>query len=269
MPDAESLPRHIGIIMDGNGRWAKKRLLPRSVGHRYGMDRMMGLLRHSLDVGVNYVTVYALSTENFSRPKKELEGLFDLIRKHFVPCMREIAERQARVRVIGDLSLFPQDVQELLIKAQEDSAMYEGKGVNVALGYGSRAEIARAAALAVKQAEKEGRAVTESDISNHLYTAGMPDPDLIIRTGKEVRLSNFLLWQSAYAELYFSDKMFPEFSDRDLDEAFIAYASRTRRFGKTDEQCENGENSENDENGESCETENQTENKKLTQEKGE
>lgn len=257
LPCAEHLPRHVGIIMDGNGRWAKKRLLPRSVGHRYGMDRMMGLLRHSLDVGVNYVTVYALSTENFSRPQKELEGLFDLIRKHFVPCMREIAERRARVRVIGDLSLFPKDVQELLIKAQEDSAAYEGKGVNVALGYGSRAEIARAASLAAREAQQEGREVTEKDISNHLYTAGMPDPDLIIRTGKEVRLSNFLLWQSAYAELYFSDKMFPEFTDSDLDEAFAAYANRTRRFGKTDEQC----------NGEAPQSE--AEATQLTQEKGE
>ena len=257
LPCAEHLPRHVGIIMDGNGRWAKKRLLPRSVGHRYGMDRMMGLLRHSLDVGVNYVTVYALSTENFSRPQKELEGLFDLIRKHFVQCMREIAERRARVRVIGDLSLFPKDVQELLIKAQEDSAAYEGKGVNVALGYGSRAEIARAASLAAREAQQEGREVTEKDISNHLYTADMPDPDLIIRTGKEVRLSNFLLWQSAYAELYFSDKMFPEFTDSDLDEAFAAYANRTRRFGKTDEQC----------NGEAPQSE--AEATQLTQEKGE
>ena len=128
MPCVASLPRHIGVIMDGNGRWAKKRLLPRSVGHRYGMDRMMGLLRHALDVGVNYVTVYALSTENFSRPQKELDCLFDLIRNHFVPCMREIAERKARVRVIGDLSLFPSDVQKLLLQAQEESAMYEGRG---------------------------------------------------------------------------------------------------------------------------------------------
>lgn len=274
MPCAENLPRHIGIIMDGNGRWAKKRLLPRSAGHRCGMDRMMGLLRRALDAGVNYVTVYALSTENFSRPQKELEGLFDLIRKHFVPCMREIAERKARVRVIGDLSLFPKDVQELLVKAQEDSAMYEDKGVNVALGYGSRAEIARAASLAAEKARQENREVTEKDISDHLYTAGMPDPDLIIRTGKEVRLSNFLLWQSAYAELYFSDKMFPDFTDRDLDEAIIEYANRTRRFGKTDEQCKTDETVETGEilgaaKQAAKQEKKQAENEALTQEKGE
>lgn len=165
--------RHHGRQRPGG---AKKRLLPRSVGHRYGMDRMMGLLRHALDVGVNYVTVYALSTENFSRPQKELDCLFDLIRNHFVPCMREIAERKARVRVIGDLSLFPSDVQKLLLQAQEESAMYEGRGVNVALGYGSRAEIARAAEKAAEKAKSEGRSVTERDISEFLYTAGLPIP---------------------------------------------------------------------------------------------
>lgn len=233
-----SLPRHVGIIMDGNGRWAKKRLLPRSIGHKHGMDRMMGLLRHSLDVGVDYVTVYALSTENFRRPQKEIEGLFDLIRKHFIPCMREIAQRKARVRILGDFSLFPKDVADLLRQAEEESALYEGRGVNVALGYGSRAEIVRAAERAVLAAQSEGRSVSEADISARLYTGGMPDPDLIIRTGKEVRLSNFLLWQSAYAELYFSEKLFPDFSDADLDEAFADYARRVRRFGKTDEQCD-------------------------------
>ena len=144
--------------------------------------------------------------------------------------------------------------------------MYEGRGVNVALGYGSRAEIARAAEKAAEKAKSEGRTVTERDISEFLYTAGLPDPDLIIRTGKELRLSNFLLWQGAYAELYFSDKMFPDFSDKDLDEALIAYATRTRRFGKTDEQClVNDDFSENDfKKVESTET-----NTQSTEEKGE
>ena len=227
------MPRHIGIIMDGNGRWAKKRLLPRAVGHRFGAERMMGLLRHALDIGVPYVTVYALSTENFSRPEEELNALFDLIRNRFLPCMNEIAEKQARVRVLGDISLFPKDVQELLIKAQEKSAAYTGRGVNVALGYGARAEIVRAANLAVRY----GRPVSEKEFSDLLYTGGLPDPDLIIRTGKERRLSNFLLCQSAYAELYFSDKLFPDFSNRDLDAAIKDFAGRKRRFGKTDEQC--------------------------------
>ena len=230
------LPKHIAVIMDGNGRWAKKRLMPRSFGHQQGMNRMIGLLEHAFDVGIDYVTVYALSTENLKRPKEELDGLFNLLRKHFVDCMRRICARGVRLKILGDVSLLPQDVQGLLKKAEEDSVMYLGRGVNVALGYGSRAEIVRAAKLAAER----GKTLTEENFSDFLYTAGQPDPDLVIRTGKEQRLSNFLLFQSAYAELYFSDKMFPEFSDKDLDEAIAEYGRRTRRFGKTDEQCAKG-----------------------------
>ena len=219
--------------MDGNGRWAKKRLMPRSYGHRQGMSRMVGLLEHAFDLGIEYVTVYALSTENLKRPKEELDGLFDLIRKNFLDCMRKICSRGVRLRILGNVGLLPEDVQRLLKEAEEESSKYEGRGVNVALGYGSRAEIVRAVNLAVEA----GKRVTEESFSSLLYTHGQPDPDLVIRTGKEMRLSNYLLYQSAYAELYFSDKMFPEFSDKDLDEAIAEYGRRTRRFGKTDEQC--------------------------------
>ena len=231
--DGEGLPRHIAVIMDGNGRWAKKRLMPRSYGHRQGMSRMVGLLEHAFDLGIEYVTVYALSTENLKRPKEELDGLFELIRKNFLDCMRKICSRGVRLRILGETKLLPEDVQRLLKEAEEESSKYEGRGVNVALGYGSRAEIVRAVNLAVE----EGKRVTEESFSSLLYTHGQPDPDLVIRTGKEMRLSNYLLYQSAYAELYFSDKMFPEFSDEDLDEAIAEYGRRTRRFGKTDEQC--------------------------------
>ena len=231
--DGEGLPRHIAVIMDGNGRWAKKRLMPRSYGHRQGMSRMVGLLEHAFDLGIEYVTVYALSTENLKRPKEELDGLFDLIRKNFLDCMRKICSRGVRLRILGNVGLLPEDVQRLLKEAEEESSKYEGRGVNVALGYGSRAEIVRAVNLAVE----EGKRVTEESFSSLLYTHGQPDPDLVIRTGKEMRLSNYLLYQSAYAELYFSDKMFPEFSDKDLDEAIAEYGRRTRRFGKKDEQC--------------------------------
>ena len=231
--DGEGLPRHIAVIMDGNGRWAKKRLMPRSYGHRQGMSRMVGLLEHAFDLGIEYVTVYALSTENLKRPKEELDGLFDLIRKNFLDCMRKICSRGVRLRILGNVGLLPEDVQRLLKEAEEESSKYEGRGVNVALGYGSRAEIVRAVNLAVE----EGKRVTEESFSSLLYTHGQPDPDLVIRTGKEMRLSNYLLYQSAYAELYFSDKMFPEFSDKDFDEAIAEYGRRTRRFGKTDEQC--------------------------------
>lgn len=226
------LPRHVAVIMDGNGRWAKKRLMPRSFGHRQGMNRMIGLLEHAYDVGIPYVTVYALSTENLQRPKEELEGLFDLIRRHFAEYMKRICERGVRLRVLGDSSLLPADVGEIVARAERDSAQYAGKGLNVALAYGSRAELVRAANIAVAR----GQMLTEESLSDLLYTGGQPDPDLVIRTGKEKRVSNFLLYQAAYAEYYFSDKMFPEFSDEDFDEAIAEYGRRRRRFGKTDEQ---------------------------------
>lgn len=229
------IPRHIAIIMDGNGRWAKKRLMPRSFGHKNGMERMIGLMEHAFDVGVEYITVYALSTENLKRPKEELEGLFDLFRNHFKDYIGRICARGVRLRVIGDSSLLPEDVARGLRESEEDTMQYEGKGINVAVGYGSRDEIVQAVNKAIERGEK----VTEESFGKLLYTGEVPDPDLIIRTGKEVRLSNFLLYQAAYAELYFSDKMFPEFSDDDLDNAICEFSQRTRRFGKTDEQLEN------------------------------
>ncbi len=226
------IPRHIAIIMDGNGRWAKKRLMPRSYGHQKGMERMIGLMEHAFDLGVSYITVYALSTENLKRPKDELEGLYNLIRKHFKANMQKVLSRGVKLKVIGAVELLPQDVQEILREAEKETAEFTGKGVNIALCYGSRAEIVRAVNTAVENGER----VTEQSFCSLLYTANQPDPDLVIRTGKEIRLSNFLLWQSAYAELYFTDKMFPEFSNKHLEKAIIWYSGRTRRFGKTDEQ---------------------------------
>ena len=226
------IPEHIAIIMDGNGRWAKKRLMPRSFGHRQGMERMIGLMEHAFDLGVKYVTVYALSTENLKRPKDELEGLYDLIRNHFETYIERVCARGVAFRAVGDTSLLPDDVRAILENSERRTAGYEGKGINIALGYGARAEIVRAANEAVARGER----VTEESFSELLYTRGQPDPELIIRTGKEVRLSNFLLYQAAYSELYFSEKMFPEFSDRDLEKAIEWFSGRTRRFGKTDEQ---------------------------------
>ncbi len=228
------IPAHIAIIMDGNGRWAKKRLLPRSAGHKKGMERMIGLMEHAFDLGVRYVTVYALSTENLLRPQEEIEGLFNLIRNHFKEYIGRICAKGVRFRAIGDVSLLPVDVQKILRDAEADTANYEGKGINVALAYGARAEIVQAVNLAIEQGER----VTEESFARLLYTKEVPDPDLIIRTGKEVRLSNFLLYQAAYAELYFSGKMFPAFSDKDLETAILHFSGRTRRFGKTDEQLE-------------------------------
>ena len=227
-----NIPKHIAIIMDGNGRWAKKRLMPRSFGHQMGMERMIGLIEHAFSFGVEFVTVYALSTENLKRPQDELEGLYNLIRKHFAKYMERLCKNGIRLRVIGETSLLPDDVQEILRSSEEKTAENTGRGINVALCYGSRAEMVRAVNIAVEKGER----VTEESLSALLYTGGQPDPDLMIRTGKEVRLSNFLLYQSAYAELYFSDKMFPEFSDKDLEKAILWFSQRTRRFGKTDEQ---------------------------------
>ena len=228
------VPAHIAIIMDGNGRWAKRRLMPRSYGHKQGMERMIGLMEHAFEIGVDHITVYALSTENLNRPKEELEGLFDLVRKYFNEYMGRICARGVFLRILGDSTLLPQDIQRILKEAEENTRKYKdsGKSVNIAFCYGARDEIVRAVNLAVDRGEK----VTQESFSQLLYTGEIPDPDLLIRTGKEIRLSNFLLYQAAYTELYFSKKMFPEFSNKDLDRAIAEYNGRTRRFGKTDEQ---------------------------------
>ena len=226
------IPRHIAIIMDGNGRWAKKRMMPRSAGHKKGMERMIGLMERAFEFGVQYITVYALSTENLKRPKEELDGLFDLFRNNFREAFGKVCEKGVRLRALGDVSLLPEDIVQVLRESEKETAKYEGRGINIAVCYGARDEIVHAVNAAVEKGEK----VTEESFAQLLYTKDVPDPDLIIRTGKEVRLSNFLLYQAAYAELYFSDKMFPEFSDKDLDKAIVNYSKRTRRFGKTDEQ---------------------------------
>ena len=230
------IPAHIAIIMDGNGRWAKKRLMPRSFGHKAGMERMVGLIEHAFALGVDYVSVYALSTENLLRPKEELDGLYDLIRAHFLPYMRKICEKGARVRILGDISLLPCDVQEILRQAEKETAGFSGKGVQIALAYGGRAEIVRAARRAASVYASEPEKLDEPAFEALLYTGELPAPDLLIRTGGEIRLSNFLLWQAAYAELYFTKKTFPDFTNGDLEKAIVWFGGRTRRFGKTDEQ---------------------------------
>ena len=224
---AAKLPDHVGIIMDGNGRWAKKRLLPRSAGHSAGMKRMIALAQRAKELGVHYLTVYALSTENLNRPQEELEGLYGLVKKYFKGQVKKLVKGGAALKVIGDLSLLPKDVQSVIeggVTLSPGSAEFT---FIIALGYGSRNEIVRAANSAVKR----GNPVSEGEFSSLLYTAGVPDPDFIIRTGGEVRLSNFLLWQAAYAELYFTDTLFPDFTDRKFEKALIEYSSRVRRFG--------------------------------------
>lgn len=224
---ADKVPASVGIIMDGNGRWAKRRLLPRSAGHEAGMKRILGLVEHARARGVKYLTLYALSTENLSRPREELEGLYSLFRKYFAQYAPRLSGSGAAVKVIGDISVLPRDVRQSIEDVCSQVPVQAEFTLVFAINYGSRAEIVRAANLAAGRGS-----LTERDFAQLLYTADVPDPDLIIRTGGELRLSNFLLWQSAYAELYFSKVLFPDFDDRRLDEALKEYSRRNRRFGR-------------------------------------
>lgn len=213
--------------MDGNGRWAKKRLLPRSLGHKAGYENMLGLIEAVFDRGVEFLTLYALSAENLSRPKEELDGLFSLFRSYFTGSVKRLAEKGVCLRMLGDAALLPEDIAQSIAEAV--GRCKEGDRVlALAIGYSGRQEILRAVNAAVERGER----VSEASFSSLLDTAGLPDPDLLIRTGDEKRLSNFLLWQCAYTELYFSDKMFPDFKEKDLDLAFESFAARDRRYGK-------------------------------------
>ena len=224
----KNIPLHVGIIMDGNGRWAKKRLMPRSFGHKSGMNAMIELAEHAQKCGVKYLTVYTLSTENLSRPQDELDGLFNLFRKYFTVNVKKLYENNARVRIIGDLSALPADVAVLLKKGEDNSPADAEFTLVFAINYGSRTEIVNA----VNRAVEQGKKLDEKGFASLLYTGDIPDPDLIIRTGGELRLSNFLMYQSAYVELYFTDVLFPDFSGKEFDKALKDYAARERRFGK-------------------------------------
>lgn len=227
--DTDKLPLHVGVIMDGNGRWAKKRLLPRKLGHKSGMERMIGLSEHAKKSGVKYLTVYVMSTENLvRRPEDEIEGLFGLIRKYFTAQAEKLYARGSGIKIIGDISALPEDIVKILTDAENASSANPVFTLVFAINYGGRREIISAVNRAVERGEK----VTEENFARLLYTAEIPDPDLIIRTGGESRLSNFLTYQSAYAELYFTDVLFPDFSDAEFDRAIAAYAARDRRFGR-------------------------------------
>ncbi len=226
--DENKIPLHIGLIMDGNGRWAKKRLMPRSYGHNAGMNAMIKIAEHAQKRGVKYLTVYTLSTENLSRPKEELDGLYDLFRKYFNKNIQKLYNSGAGIKVIGDISVLPEDVQTLLKDGEKNSPENSGFTLIFAINYGARSEILRACNLAVERGEK----LDKNGFNSLLYTGDLPDPDLIIRTGGEMRLSNFLLYQAAYAELYFTDVLFPDFDEMEFDKAIEEYSKRERRFGK-------------------------------------
>ena len=227
-----ALPGHVAIIMDGNGRWAKKRLQPRSFGHRAGMENVKRIVRTASDVGIRALTLYAFSTENWKRPSDEVGVLMKLLIEYLRREMDELCEKRIVFRTIGDMSRLPQPVQDILREAAERMQDNDGMHLTVAVNYGSRAEIA-AAAAAVAEAYKRGEveAVTQDAFEAHLMTDGLPEIDLVIRTSGEERISNFLLYQIAYAELYFTDILWPDFDEAALYEALRVYEGRKRRFG--------------------------------------
>ena len=232
-PGREFLPRHVGIIMDGNGRWAKARSLPRELGHHAGSKVVGNIVRHCKKLGIPAITVYAFSTENWKRPQKEVNALLELLRR-FLSNMEEYQRENARLRVLGDPSPLPPDLREAIVKAQEGSKDNTAITVNIALNYGGRAEIlhsVKALARDCAAGALDPETITEEDISRRLYTAGQPDPDLIIRPSGEQRLSNFLLWQSAYSELVFLNVLWPDFTPEHLNYALHQYALRDRRYG--------------------------------------
>ena len=227
------VPNHIAIILDGNGRWAKKRGMPRSFGHVKGCENLEDICEVAKELGVKYLTVYAFSTENWKRSKEEVDGLMKLFRNYLKKCIKISQKNNMRVKVIGDITAFDSDIQESIEKLEDFSKDFTDLHFQIALNYGSRDEITRAVnrMLEDQKAGKLETPVSQDTISGYLDTAGIPDPDLMIRTSGEQRLSNFLLWQSAYAEFWYSDVLWPDFTEEDFVEALRAYEHRSRRFG--------------------------------------
>lgn len=232
--DLEHLPRHVAIIMDGNGRWAKKRGMPRKAGHAAGAETFRTIATFAKELGLDYLTVYAFSTENWKRPADEVASIMGLLEKYLHEAIDTMAKDKVKMAFFGDLSALSPKLQALCRQTQEISRGYDGCQVNICLNYGGRDEIIRAArAYAMDCAE--GRAdpnhLTAEEFGGYLYSAGVPDPDLIIRPSGEVRTSNFLLWQSAYSEFYFTDVLWPDFTKEDLLRALADYQRRSRRYG--------------------------------------
>lgn len=223
------LPNHIAIIMDGNGRWAKHRSLPRTAGHAAGSKTFKDIARYCNKIGLKYLTVYAFSTENWKRPQAEIDNIMNILRE-YLKDTKNFKDENIKLEFIGDRTPLAEDIRELMLEAESNSKNATGLHLNIALNYGGRNEIVHA----VKQIVSEGiRAedITEQTVSDRLYTAGQPDPDFIIRPSGEYRLSNYLIWQSAYAEYWFSDILWPDFKPKHLEKAIDDYNKRNRRFG--------------------------------------
>lgn len=228
------VPTHIAVIMDGNGRWAKKRGLPRQAGHKVGAEAFRTIANYAKSIGLKYLTVYAFSTENWRRSPEEVDAIMDLLEKYLRELIRDMDKNQVRFCFFGDLSRLSPELREEARITAERSQKYEGVQVNFCLNYGGRMEILRAAQQFAQDCV-DGKCcpedLTEDAFSARMYSAGVPDPELVIRPGGELRTSNFLLWQSAYAEYYFTDVLWPDFGPKDLEKAIAAYNGRNRRFG--------------------------------------
>ncbi len=227
MAEEKKVPRHIGFIMDGNGRWAKLRGKSRSYGHKKGADVIEEVVSACFFEGVEAVSLYAFSTENWSRPKEEIDTIFDLLEKFLRRYENKLVNERIRLIISGDLSEISEKLRNRSISVMKNTERFVGKTLNIAINYGGRAEIVRAAKLL----SETGEPVTEENLAGRLYTTGLPDIDLVVRTSGESRLSNFFLWQCAYAELYFTDVLWPDFKTEELKKALDWFAGRKRRFG--------------------------------------
>ncbi len=231
----DKLPEHVAIIMDGNGRWARKHKLSVSRGHRQGTETLREIIRHTDDLGIKALSLYAFSTENWKRSEEEVAALMQLILDFFASEIDELDEKNVRILILGDKSALPEKQRETLKEAERRTGKNTGLHLNIAINYGGRAELVKAAqeiAVLVKNGTLRPEEITEDTISDHLYTQGQPDVDLLIRTSGEQRLSNFLLYQNAYAEFVFPEVLWPDFTVHDYDLALDAFAHRERRFGK-------------------------------------
>ena len=234
--DPYHVPRHIAIVMDGNGRWAEKQNKPRLYGHKIGADSVRDIVEISREIGVEVLTLYAFSSENWNRPAGEVTGLRSILQSYLTSDFSRMLKNDIRLTCIGDMSKLPDGVRTVLQDSIKKTSGNSSLILNLALSYGSRNEMVRAVQLLANKCVRGEMSPGEIDIqtiSNHLYTAGMADPDLLIRTGGEARLSNFLLWQLSYAEIYFTDVMWPDFRKKEFLEAIADFQSRERRFGKT------------------------------------
>jgi len=224
----DSVPKHIGFIMDGNGRWAASRGMPRNYGHQKGADAIYDVVEGCVDAGVQVISLFAFSTENWSRPKQEVTKIFDLLGKFLKKYRKTLIDKKIKFISSGDMSVLPKSLNDEINETVRVTEVFERNVLNIAINYGSRAEICRAFNLLAASGKKE---VSEKDISDALYTGGLPDVDLIVRTSGEQRISNFLLYQSAYSELYFTDVFWPDFNKTELNKALLWYSARQRRFG--------------------------------------